>query len=50
MVSDREAIDRVANLWINMGCDSIGFEWVSYKILERIRTIERENKSNGNDD
>ena len=42
LLSDIEAIDAIAAIWISFGCDAEGFVWLQSKIAEEIRRREEE--------
>ena len=46
-MTDAEVIEKIAQEWIDSGCDSEGFAFTQNKILDRIRSIERFNSEDG---
>jgi len=42
-MTDKEIIEAIARLWVNLGGDEEGFCWVWGKIRDRIREIINEN-------
>jgi len=41
-VDDERLVDEIARLWVALGGDSEGFEWLKEKIKQRIKELERE--------
>ena len=43
-MNDEELIDEIARLWIALGGDAEGFEWLEEKIKRRIEELEEVRK------
>jgi len=43
-MSDKEAVDAMAKLWLAKGKDSKGFSWFMWDVLKQIKQLEKAKK------
>ena len=41
MANDEELVEEMAKLWVSLGGDAEGFEWLQHKIKQKIKELEK---------